>query len=109
MAELRSQLESMGADLVLTEEEMRATKVTDPSFECFTRFDNVFREYAQVTYIRFQVWKSGELPKPKLGLNCVGGASGLELCKVDLALCPFHIHVLFRYWQTGVSMSPMGV
>ena len=27
MGELRSQLESMGADLVLTEEEMRSTKV----------------------------------------------------------------------------------
>ena len=37
-----------------------------------------------------QVWKSGELPKPKLGLNCVGGASGLELCKVDLAMCIKH-------------------
>ena len=35
MAGLRSQLESMGADLVLTEEEMRATKVTEPSFGCF--------------------------------------------------------------------------
>ena len=34
MAGLRSQLENMGADLVLTEEEMRATKVTDPSFGC---------------------------------------------------------------------------
>ena len=33
------------------------------------------------------MWKSGELPKPKLGLNCVGGASGLELCKVDLTMC----------------------
>ena len=32
MAGLRSQLENMGADLVLTEEEMRATKVADPSF-----------------------------------------------------------------------------
>ena len=35
MAGLRSQLESMGADLVLTEEEMRATKVTDPTFQSF--------------------------------------------------------------------------
>ena len=35
MAGLRSKLESMGADLVLTEEEMRATKVADLSFACF--------------------------------------------------------------------------
>ena len=34
MGELRSQLESMGADLVLTEEEMRSTKV----FGCLVFF-----------------------------------------------------------------------
>jgi len=72
MAGLRSQLESMGADLVLTEEEMRATKV----------------------------WKSGELPKPKLGLNCVGGASGLELCK---ALADRGVHVTYG----GMSRKPV--
>jgi len=53
MAGLRATLEGIGADIVLTEEEIRAT----------------------------QVWKSKELPRPRLGLNCVGGASGLELCK----------------------------
>ena len=81
MAELRSQLESMGADLVLTEEEMRATKVTYPSI-CTLCIVHC------TSHMWFQMWKSGELPKPKLGLNCVGGASGLELCKVDLAMCP---------------------
>ena len=35
MAGLRSQLENMGADLVLTEEEMRATKVADPLLASF--------------------------------------------------------------------------
>ena len=79
MAGLRSELENMGADLVLTEEEMRATKVNDPSFGCL---------YMCTSHMWFQMWKSGELPKPKLGLNCVGGASGLELCKVGLAMCP---------------------
>jgi len=72
IAGLKSQLESMGADLVLTEEEMRSTKV----------------------------WKSGELPKPKLGLNCVGGASGLELCK---ALATRGVHVTYG----GMSRKPV--
>ena len=41
MAGLRSQLENMGADLVLTEEEMRATKVADPSFGCLYMITHV--------------------------------------------------------------------
>ena len=36
MAGLRSQLESMGADLVLTEEEMRSTKVVASKLGCPT-------------------------------------------------------------------------
>ena len=39
--------------MVLTEQELRAT--------------NLFR--------------SGELPRPRLGLNCVGGDSSAEMCK----------------------------
>ena len=43
----------LGGDVVLTEQELRAT--------------NLFR--------------SGELPRPRLGLNCVGGDSSAEMCK----------------------------
>jgi len=28
-----------------------------------------------------QLWKTGQLPKPVLGFNCVGGPSSTELCK----------------------------
>ena len=56
-----------------------------------------------------QVWKSGELPKPKLGLNCVGGASGLELCKVGFALCPDHRHALQVLADRGVHVTYGGM
>jgi len=51
--QLKEKLTAMGADLVLTEEELRAS----------------------------QLWKSQSLPRPLLGFNCVGGPSGTELCK----------------------------
>ena len=43
----------LGGDVVLTEQELRATKL----------------------------FRSGELPRPVLGLNCVGGDSSAEMCK----------------------------
>ena len=52
--EMKAKLEALGGDLVLTEEELRAS----------------------------QLWKSKELPKPRLAFNCVGGASGLEQAKI---------------------------
>jgi len=50
---LKEKLTSLGGDIVLTEEELRAS----------------------------QLWKTGQLPKPVLGFNCVGGPSSTELCK----------------------------
>ena len=44
----------LGGDIVLTEKEVRATKL----------------------------FKSGEVPRPILGLNCVGGESSTEMCKI---------------------------
>lgn len=52
-AKLVSYLKSIGATEILTEEQCRTTKL----------------------------FKSGELPKPKLALNCVGGKNALEMCK----------------------------
>lgn len=69
---LKAKLTDMGGDLVLTEEELRAT----------------------------QVWKSGQLPRPKLGLNCTGGPSSLELCK---ALEERAVHVTYG----GMSRKPV--
>ena len=60
----------------------------------------------------FQMWKSGELPKPKLGLNCVGGASGLELCKVGLAMCPlssWYVYALQVLADKGVHVTYGGM
>ena len=54
IAVLKSRLSGLGADLVLTEEELRAAS---------RRF------------------RSGELRRPRLALNCVGGQSSSELCK----------------------------
>uniref|UniRef100_A0A6B2EKK3 Enoyl-[acyl-carrier-protein] reductase, mitochondrial n=1 Tax=Phlebotomus kandelakii TaxID=1109342 RepID=A0A6B2EKK3_9DIPT len=51
--ELRSFLKDLGADWVLTEEEVRTT----------------------------DLFKSGRAPKPKLALNCVGGKSALEMLR----------------------------
>lgn len=50
---LKSYLKEIGADVVLTEEEIRTTKM----------------------------FKEGELPAPKLALNCVGGKSSSELMR----------------------------
>lgn len=74
IAELKSELMGMGADYVLTEDELRST----------------------------QIFKSGEFPRPKLALNCVGGKSSTELIKV---LAPNGIHVTYG----GMSMKPVGV
>ena len=43
----------LGGDLVLTEQELRST----------------------------QVFRSGQVSRPVLGLNCVGGESSSEMCK----------------------------
>lgn len=51
--ELKKYLEQLGAQYILTEEELRTT----------------------------DLFKSGKLAKPKLGLNCVGGKSALELIR----------------------------
>lgn len=50
---LVSYLKELGADEILTEEQCRSTKI----------------------------FKSNQLPKPKLALNCVGGKNALEMCK----------------------------
>merc|ERR1719483_36944 len=62
--ELKEKLTSLGGDIILTEEELRAS----------------------------QLWKGGELARPVLGLNCVGGASSTELCK---ALADQGVHVTY--------------
>ncbi|KAF0312014.1 Enoyl-[acyl-carrier-protein] reductase, mitochondrial [Amphibalanus amphitrite] len=51
--ELKEYLTGLGANVILTEEELRTT----------------------------QLFKSGELPRPRLGLNCVGGASATEVAR----------------------------
>ncbi|CAB4070117.1 MECR [Lepeophtheirus salmonis] len=53
LLDLKDELIDLGADYVLTEEELRAT----------------------------QLFKSMEITKPKLALNCVGGSSSAELAK----------------------------
>ena len=55
IAALKSRLTELGADLVLTEEELRSAS---------------------------KMFRSGEMRKPRLALNCVGGQSSTELCKV---------------------------
>jgi len=45
-----------------------------------------------------QAWR--ELPRPRLALNCVGGASGTELCK---ALAEGGVHVTYG----GMSLKPV--
>jgi len=50
---LKKKLQELGADFVLTEKELRAT----------------------------QIFKSGEVKRPVLAFNCVGGDSSSELCK----------------------------
>jgi trans-2-enoyl-CoA reductase len=45
-----------------------------------------------------QAWR--ELPRPCLALNCVGGASGTELCK---ALAEGGVHVTYG----GMSLKPV--
>jgi len=69
---LKEKLTVLGGDLVLTEEELRSS----------------------------QLWRSGQLAKPVLGFNCVGGPSSTELCKV-LA----NSGVLVTYG--GMSRKPM--
>lgn len=51
--ELRDFLKNLGADYVLTEEELRRT----------------------------EIFRNGEIPKPKLALNCVGGPNALEVIR----------------------------
>ncbi|XP_032670465.1 enoyl-[acyl-carrier-protein] reductase, mitochondrial [Odontomachus brunneus] len=51
--ELKDQLKTLGADEVLTEEELRTT----------------------------QLFKSGKLPTPKLALNCISGQNALEVTR----------------------------
>ncbi|CAO1434714.1 unnamed protein product [Diamesa tonsa] len=53
IAELTVYLKSLGATEILTEEQCRTTKI----------------------------FKSGEITKPKLALNCVGGKNALEMCR----------------------------
>lgn len=53
LEQLRAFLKKLGADYVLTEEELRKT----------------------------DIFKSGEIPKPKLALNCVGGQNALEVMR----------------------------
>ena len=52
-AEELSMCHSLGGDVVLTERELRSTRI----------------------------FKSGEVARPVLGLNCVGGESSSEMCK----------------------------
>ncbi|XP_037079795.1 enoyl-[acyl-carrier-protein] reductase, mitochondrial-like [Pollicipes pollicipes] len=53
LEEVRQHLTGLGATVVLTEEELRTTPL----------------------------FRSGDLPKPRLGLNCVGGASATEVAR----------------------------
>merc|ERR1719309_1127207 len=69
---LKKKLMDMGGDLVFTEEEFRST----------------------------QIWKSGKVARPKLGLNCTGGPSSLEICK---ALAEGGVHVTYG----GMSRKPV--
>lgn len=70
--ELVSYLKELGADEILTEEQCRSTKL----------------------------FKSDQLPKPKLALNCVGGKNALEMSKhLD------HAGVMVTYG--GMSREPV--
>lgn len=72
MQQLVSYLKNLGATEILTEEQCRSTKI----------------------------FKNGELPKPKLGLNCVGGKNALEMSKhLD------HYGVMVTYG--GMSREPV--
>jgi len=70
--QMKQKLTSMGGTIILTEEELRAS----------------------------QMWKSGEVERPLLGFNCVGGPSSTELCK---ALADRGVHVTYG----GMSRKPV--
>jgi len=70
--QLKEKLTNMGGNIILTEEELRGTKM----------------------------WKSGDLERPVLGFNCVGGPSSTELCK---ALTERGVHVTYG----GMSRKPV--
>jgi len=70
--QLKKKLTDMGGTIILTEEELRAT----------------------------QMWKGGEVKRPVLGFNCVGGASSTEICK---ALADRGVHVTYG----GMSRKPV--
>ncbi|KAL1117686.1 hypothetical protein AAG570_004001 [Ranatra chinensis] len=72
IAELKSYLTGLGATHVLTEEEFRKT----------------------------ELFKSGDVPQPKLALNCVGGKSSTELIR---KLAPKGIMVTYG----GMSREPV--
>ncbi len=72
IAELKEELAGMGADHVWTEEEHR----------------------------RSRHFKEGDIPRPKLAVNCVGGASATELCK---SLDKGGVHVTYG----GMSLKPV--
>ncbi|XP_071454895.1 enoyl-[acyl-carrier-protein] reductase, mitochondrial [Hetaerina americana] len=72
--DLKKYLHSIGATHVLTESEIRTT----------------------------EIFKSGQVPKPKLAFNCVGGKSSLELMR----------HLDFQGWMItygGMSREPITV
>ena len=70
--QMKQKLTNMGGTIILTEEELRAT----------------------------QMWKAGEVARPLLGFNCVGGASSTEICK---ALADKGVHVTYG----GMSRKPV--
>jgi trans-2-enoyl-CoA reductase len=70
--QMKQKLTNMGGTIILTEEELRAT----------------------------QMWKTGEVERPVLGFNCVGGASSTEICK---ALADKGVHVTYG----GMSRKPV--
>ena len=70
--QMKQKLTNMGGTIILTEEELRAT----------------------------QIWKAGEVARPVLGFNCVGGASSTEICK---ALADKGVHVTYG----GMSRKPV--
>jgi len=72
--ELKQRLEELGGDIILTEKEVRST----------------------------QLFKSGQVPRPILGLNCVGGESSTEMCKI---LGPGGVMVTYG----GMSRKPVSL
>jgi trans-2-enoyl-CoA reductase len=70
--QMKEKLTNMGGTIIFTEEELRAT----------------------------QMWKSGEVIRPVLGFNCVGGPSSTEICK---ALADKGVHVTYG----GMSRKPV--